>query len=104
MNNAKSVVGGWAAFFGFTMTGATLGYFRWRGENAIRVVEAVELKKQREEDMERIFEKRRLQKAAAQLEKNTAERAATAALFAAANPPAAVPAALPDVPPPGGAG
>lgn len=86
MNGAKSFVGGWAAFFGCTMTGATLGYFRWKSENAVRLEENEVLKVEREAELQRIRAK--------------AQAAKARAALAAAAP--ASPAPSPPPPPPSG--
>ena len=88
MNNSKSFVGGWAAFFGCTMTGAGLGYYRWKGENAIRIQENVALKKDREERLKRMGE-------AAERKRASAKASAALAVPLEESPPAAAAASPP---------
>lgn len=82
MNKASSFVGGWSAFFGCTLGGAAMGYYQWKGENAQRVKENVNLRADREETLRRIGEKARAERAASEV--------AAATTRAAAAPPSAV--------------
>ncbi|KAJ1446664.1 hypothetical protein M885DRAFT_625068, partial [Pelagophyceae sp. CCMP2097] len=51
MNTSKSFVAGWGLFFGAVMSGAGMGWYRWKCENAVRIQEAVVLRQERDVEL-----------------------------------------------------